>query len=96
MALSDFLNGYTSVSLYSRCYLCSHSVHVAQKNITCWTKKCYVLHKKVLTLAQKTVASTKKIFHLEVQCAPKLCESQKNMFLQQKNYVTPKTETHVD
>ena len=40
MALSDFLNSYTSVSLSSRCSLCSDSVHVAQKNVTCCTKDC--------------------------------------------------------
>ena len=43
MALSDFLNGFTSVSLYSRCSLCSYQA--AQKNL--------VLHKKLLCQQKK-------------------------------------------
>ena len=46
MALSDFLNGYTTVSLYSRYSLYSHYVHVAQKNVTCCTKNYDVSTKK--------------------------------------------------
>ena len=43
MALSDFLNGFTFVSLYSRCSLCSYQA--AQKNL--------VLHKKLLCQQKK-------------------------------------------
>ena len=46
IALSEFLNGYTSVSLY---------VHIRQ-------------HKKILCCS-KTVVSTTKIFHIEVNVA---------------------------
>ena len=51
------LNGYTSVSLYSRCSLCSHYVHIAQK---------------LLCVAQKTMLCNKKIFHIEVTLRTKI------------------------
>ena len=40
MALSNFLNSYTAVSLYSRYSLSSHSVRVAQKNVVLDKKLC--------------------------------------------------------
>ena len=41
--------------------------------------------KKMLRVAQKTVVSTtKNIPHKKLRCAPKFCESQKNMLWQQK------------
>ena len=74
VALSDFLNGYTSVFLYSRYSFCSYSVGVAQKTVT---------------FAQKTMlCQQKKYFTQKLPCTPKLCESQKNMLWQQKKYVT--------
>ena len=70
--LSDFLNGYTCVSLYSRYSLCSHSVRVAQKSVTCCTKNCCV---------------NKKIFHADVNAGSqnyashkKICCGNKNMW----------------
>ena len=64
MALSDFLNGYTSVSLYSRYSLCSHSVLVAQKTVTCCTEN-YVVTKGNIShrsyAAHQSYASHKKI-----------------------------------
>ena len=51
MALSDFLNSYTSISPYSLFFslffLCSHYVHVVQKNVTGWTEK-KVLHRSYI------------------------------------------------
>ena len=51
MVLSDFRNGYTSVSLDSRYSLCSHSVHVA-------TKKIFYIK---VTLRTKIMCVTKKM-----------------------------------
>ena len=72
MALSDFFNGYASVSLYSRFpyahiryILHKKMLRVAQKNVTCCIKN-------VLPVAQKTVVSTKKIFHIEVTLRTKI------------------------
>ena len=48
MALSDFLDGYISVSLYSRYSLCLHSVHVVQKNVTSAQKTMLCQQKKNL------------------------------------------------
>ena len=90
MALSDFLNGCTSVSLYLRCSLCSNSVHAAQKNVTCCTKKCWVLYKKMLPVAQKTVVSTEK------DTSHRSCIAHQNYVSHKKYVVAPKTETHVD
>ena len=69
MALSDFLNGYRSVSLYSRCSLCSHQA--AQKNLAlhkqllCQQKKCFtwklLLRNKIMWATKKCVVATKKI-----------------------------------
>ena len=72
VALSDFLNGYTSVSLYSRYSFCSYSVGVAQKTVTCCTKNYVVsakkifhievtLHTKIMWVTKKYVVATKKI-----------------------------------
>ena len=61
MTLSDFLNGYTSVSLYSRYSLSSHSVRVAQKNVICCTKNYVVSTKKNISHTKKYVVATKKI-----------------------------------
>ena len=65
ITFSDFLIGYISVSFYWLYSLCSYYVHVAEKTVTCCTKSYAV--------------STKKIFHIEKRCAPKLCVSQKNI-----------------
>ena len=65
MALSDFLNSHTSVSLYSRYYLNSHSVRVAQKNVVLY-KKNVVLHKKTMLCQQQ------KMFHIEVTLLTKI------------------------
>ena len=48
MTLSDFLNGCTTVSLYSRYSLRSHSVHVARKKCYLYKKLCYVNKKDML------------------------------------------------
>ena len=75
MALSDFLNGYTSVSLFTMFFMLT---------LGSTRKSC---------VAQKTVLSTKEIFHIEVKrCATKLCESQKHVVTTTKNYVTPKKD----
>ena len=50
IALSDFLNGYTSVSLYSQHSLSSDSVRVAQKNV--------MLHKKMLCCTKKSLLNS--------------------------------------
>ena len=46
------------------------------------TKKCCV--------AQKTIVSAKKIFHIEVNVAHQNYVSQKNMLWQQKTLLTPR------
>ena len=65
MVLSNFLNGYTSVSLFSYS-LCSHSAFVLLlllfffyflKKVAWCTKNCHVLHKNLCT---------KKIFQREI------------------------------
>ena len=81
MALSDFVNGYTSVSLYSRYSLSSHSVRVAQKNIA--------LHKELFV-------STKKLFHIGCVAPENYVSRKKNMLRQQKKLCDPKKETHVE
>ena len=63
MVLSDFHNGYTSVSLYSQYSLTSHSVRVAEKML-CWTKN-YVVQTKIhcpakLCESQKICCGNKK------------------------------------
>ena len=69
MALSDFVNSDRSISLYSRCFLCSHYVNVVQKS--------YVLHKKL--------CQQKKIFRIAVNVAHQNYVSHtKNMLWQQK------------
>ena len=76
MALSDILNSYTSISLYSRYSLSSHSVRVAQKNVVLHKKLCcvnkknishrnishqnYVSHKKNMLWQQKKLSDAKK------------------------------------
>ena len=49
VALSDFLNGYTSVSLYTRYSFCSYSVGVAQKTVTFAQKTMLCQQKKYFT-----------------------------------------------
>ena len=65
MALSDFVNGYTSVPFYSQYSLSSHSVGVPQKMLCC--TKSYI-------------ESTKKIFHIKVGLPTKITWSQKICF----------------
>ena len=58
-ALSDFPNSYTSVSIYSRCSLCSH--YAAQKK-SCVAQKIVVSTKKYFAnIAQQNYVSHKKI-----------------------------------
>ena len=58
MVLSDFLNGYTSASLYSQYSSCSHST-----NFFLFFERSWVLHKKPITCCTKIyVVSTKKYF----------------------------------
>ena len=61
MALSDFLNGYTSVSLFTMFFMLT---------LGSTRKSC---------VAQKTVLSTKEIFHIEVNVAQQNYVSHKNM-----------------
>ena len=75
MALSDFVNGYTSVSLYSRYSLSSHSVRVAQKNIA--------LHKELFV-------STKKLFHIGCVAPENYVSRKKICCGNKKNYVIPR------
>ena len=69
MALSDFLNGYTSVSFYSR---------VTQKTMFCQKKKKkknshisyvahqnYVSHKKIANCANKKLCDFQKETHVD-------------------------------
>ena len=81
MALSDFVNGFTSVSLYSRYSLSSHSVRVAQKNVA--------LHKELFV-------STKKLFDKGYVSPENYVSRKKNMLWQQKKLCDPKKETHVE
>ena len=81
MALSDFVNGFTSVSLYSRYSLSSHSVRVAQKNVA--------QHKELFV-------STKKLFHIGYVASENYVSRKKNMLWQQKKLCDPKKETHVE
>ena len=81
MALSDFLNGYTSVSLYSRYSLSSHSVRVAHK-------KCCVAQ---ITLCQQ------KMFYIEVMLPAKIMWIIKKYAVATKNIMWhQKEEAHVD
>ena len=50
MVFSDFLYGYTSASLYSRYSLCLHST-----NFFLFFERSWVLHKKIITFAQKSM-----------------------------------------
>ena len=86
MALSDFLNDYTSVSLYSRYSLCSHSVRVAQKPVTCCTEN-YVVTKSNIS-HRSYVAHQNYVSHKKICCG--------NEKKQKKQNVPPKRETHVD
>ena len=71
MALSDFRNGCTSLSLDSRYSLCSHSVRVAQKTVTYCTKNVVTkkenfdievtLRTKIVSVTKKYVVTTTKI-----------------------------------
>ena len=76
MALSDFLNSYTSISPYSLFFslffLCSHYVHVVQKT---------------LRVGQKTVVLTKKKnFYIEVTLRAKImCHKEICSDTQQRN-----------
>ena len=83
MAFSDFFIGYTPVSLYSQCYLCSHSELVTQTTAT--------LHKKLYCV------NNNKIFHIGVTFLTKIMSVAKNLCCgNKKKYMTPKKETHVD
>ena len=80
MALSDIFNSYTSISLYSRYSLSSHSVRVAQKNVVLHKKLCcvnkkkishrnichqnYVSHKKYVVATKKIIWRQKKETHV--------------------------------
>ena len=89
MALSDFLNSHTSVSLYSRYYLNSHSVRVAQKSVVLY-KKNVVLHKKLCCVNKKNVSHRSYVAHQNYVSHKRICCGNK------KNCVTPKKEGHVD
>ena len=83
MALSNVLNGYTSVFLYSR-----YSSKLPF--CTCCTKKCCVAQKTML-------CQQKRIFHIEVMLPTKnIWVTKKYVVAIKKNHVTPKKETHVD
>ena len=70
MALSDFHNGYTSGSLYSRYSLSLHSVRVAQKDVVSTKKNIsrrsyvahqnYVTHKKICSGNKKNISYQKR------------------------------------
>ena len=60
MALSDFLNGCRSVSLYSRYSLSSHSVCVAQKNVVLHKKLCCYVCPPKLSESQKICCGNKQ------------------------------------
>ena len=64
MVLSDFHNGYTSVSLYSQYSLTSHSVRVAEKKCvgqkTMLRKQKYIAQQNYVS-HKKYVVATKKI-----------------------------------
>ena len=47
-------------------------------------------------VVQKTVASTKKIFHVELMLRYKIMEPQKNMLWRQKKLCDTQKKTHVD
>ena len=64
MALSDFVNGYTSVPFYSQYSLSSHSVGVPQKMLCC---------------TKNYIESTKKIFHIKVTLPTKIMWVTKNV-----------------
>ena len=77
MALSDFLNSDTSVSLYLRYSLSSPSARVAQKNV--------VLHKKLWCVNKENishrsyVAHQNYVSHKRVCCGnnKKICDAKK-------------------
>ena len=86
MAISVFLNGHTSASLYSWYSLYSHSVRVAQKTVT---------------FAQKTMLRQKQKqnikIHPEVTLCTKIrCVTKKYVVATTKYHLTPKREAHVD
>ena len=80
MAFSDFFIGYTPVSLYSRCYLCSHSELVTQTTAT--------LHKKLYWVNKKNISYKSWVAHQNYVDHKK--------YVLETNYVTLKKETHVD
>ena len=82
MALSDFLNSDTSVSLYLRYSLSSPSVRVAQKNV--------VLDKKLWCVNKKNISQRSYVAHQNYGSHKRICCGNK------KKYVTPKKETHSD
>ena len=88
MALSDFLNGYTSVSLYSRYSLCSHSVLVAQKTVTCCTEnyvvtkgnishRSYAAHQNYVSHKKNMLWQQKKQKKTKQRKTKKICATQK-------------------
>ena len=52
----------------------------------------YMMPKKLLRVAQKTVVSIKKIFHMEVTLCTKIMRVTEKCGSNKKNYVTPKRE----
>ena len=82
MALPDFLSGFTCVSLYSRCSLCSHSERVAQKLLRVAQKT--ILHQQKNISHRSYVAHQNYVSHKKIFCGKKI------------NYVTHKRQTHGD
>ena len=81
MALSDILSGYTSVSLYSWYHLCSRSVHVEQKTVTCAQENMSCQQNKYFS---SHIVHQNHVSHKKYVAATT------------KNYVTPEREAHVD
>ena len=88
MVLSDFHNGYTSVSLYSQYSLTSHSVRVAEKNVL--DKKLCCANKN--TLPSKIMWVTKNMLWQQ----KKLCETKKETHIDYICLVLHRKEIHVD
>ena len=84
MTLSDFLNGlHICFSLFTffTLSLCWHSVHVAQKNVTCCTKSF--------------VVSTKNISDRSYAAHQNYVSHRKISYGNKKQIVTSKSETHL-
>ena len=73
MTLSYFLNGYTSVFLYSRYSLCFHSVRVTQKTVACCTKnyvvstKNYVVHQNYRSVVNLGIGTSPLELEMELE-----------------------------